>query len=195
MIQRFALLAVAACALAPSVARAQSVGVSLGGWVTTGARASQNPASGFRLAASLDRPALRTARWRVEGAFVQSGYTRDFPTGPSKHATENSLELAAHLLSSPIGGRVVRAFVGPAVSVGIGCGTDGSNDPNGRIACGSDSGGKSGTVRVGAALGLHAEWGNARQFTLELQGQGNTIAAARGQGPAIVVSAGMRLPR
>jgi hypothetical protein len=171
------------------------MGVELGGWVTTGARVDQNAASGYRLAGSVDGPAFTAARWRVQGAFVQAGYTRDFATGPSKHATENSLELAAHLLSSPIGSGTVRGFVGPAISVGIGCGTDGSNDPNGRIACGTDTGGKSGTIRVGAAAGVRAEWGSTRQFTLELQGQGNSIAAVRGKGPAIVVSAGLRLPR
>jgi hypothetical protein len=183
----------AAIALAPVALHAQTFGAAFGGWATTGAGPENDPARGFRLSGSYDRPFRTAARWRIEGAFVQAGFTRDFPTRPNRHVTENSLEVSTHLMSASAGNSRLRAFIGPVLSVGIGCGTDGENDSNGRVACDGDGG--DGNMRVGAAAGLHAEWGNARQFTLELQGQGNTIAAARGKGPVIVLSAGLRVPR
>jgi hypothetical protein len=180
-------------ALVPAALHAQAFGASFGGWMTASAKEGNDPARGFRLSASYDRPFHASARWRLEGAFAQAGFTRDFPSAPNRHVTENSLELAGHVMSRPLGGRKIRAFLGPVTSVGIGCGTDGQNDTNGRIACDGDAG--DGTVRFGVAVGLHAEWGSTRQFTLELQGQGNTIATARGKGPAIVLSAGLTVPR
>lgn len=179
--------------LAPAAVHAQAFGASFGSWMTTGAKEGNDPARGFRLSGSYDQPFQTNARWRLEGAFLQAGFTRDFPLKPNRHVTENSLELAAHWMSSAVGAARVRAFLGPVLTVGIGCGTDGSNDDNGRIACDGDSG--DGTTRVGAALGLHAEWGTAQQFTVNLQGQGNTVAATRGRGPVIAVTCGIRLPR
>ena len=183
----------AAIVLAPLALQAQVFGVAFGGWVTTAAGPENDPARGFRLSGSYDRPFRTAARWRFEAAFVQAGFTRDFPTRPNRHVTENSLEVTTHLMSAPAGMSRLRAFIGPVLSVGIGCGTDGENDSNGRVACDGDGG--DGNVRVGAAAGLHTEWGNTRQFTLDLQCQGNTIAAARGKGPVVVLSAGLRVPR
>lgn len=159
----------------------------------TGAKAGNDPASGFRLSGSYDRPFQMNARWRIEAAFVQAWFTRDFPDKPNRHVTENSIELGVHLVSRPLGNSAFRAFIGPVISVGIGCGTDGFNDSNGRVACDGDVG--DGTTRVGAALGLHGERGSANRFTLDLQGQGNTVAAARGRGAVIAVTFGLRLPR
>lgn len=185
--------AFAAIVVAPVALHAQTFGAAFGGWMTTGAGPENDPARGFRLSSSYDRPFRTAARWRIEGAFVQAGFTRDFPTRPNRHVTENSLEIATHLMSAPAGASRLRAFVGPVLSVGIGCGTDGENDSNGRVACDGDSG--DGNVRVGAAAGLRAEWGNTKQFTFELQCHGNTIAAARGKGPVIVLNIGLRVPR
>ncbi len=193
MFTRRARFALVAMALVPASLHAQALGASFGGWMTTSAKEGNDPVSGFRLGGSYDRPFQTSARWRIEAAFVQAGFTRDFPLKPNRHVTENSLELAAHWMSAALGTARVRVFIGPVLTVGIGCGTDGSNDPNGRIACDGDAG--DGTTRVGAAVGLHAEWGSTRQFTLDLQGQGNTIAAARGQGPAVFVGIGIRFPR
>lgn len=193
MFKPLARFALAIMVFVPTAIHAQAFGASFGGWMTTGAKEGNDPARGFRLNGSYDHPFQANARWRVEGAFVQAGFTRDFPVMPNRHVTENSLELAAHWMSSAVGAARVRAFIGPLLSVGIGCGTDGSNDENGRIACDGDAG--DGQVRVGAALGLHAEWGSTRQFTVDLQGQGSTIAATRGNGPVIVLGAGLRLPR
>lgn len=193
MIRLHRWLTAFAILLASTEVHAQAFSASFGGWMTTGAKEGNDPASGFRLSGSYDRPFQANARWRLEGAFVQTGFTRDFPSKPNRHVTENSLELAAHWMSAAVGVARVRAVLGPVFTVGIGCGTDGSNDENGRIACDSDGG--DGNASVGAVLGLHAEWGSDRQFTLELQGQGSTIATARGTGPAIVLSAGLRIPR
>lgn len=193
MISPRAWRVLAAIVLAPVALHAQTFGAAFGGWVTTAAGPENDPARGFRLSGSYDRPFRTAARWRFEAAFVQAGFTRDFPTRPNRHVTENSLELTTHLMSAPAGTSRLRAFIGPVLSVGIGCGTDGENDSNGRVACDGDGG--DGNVRVGAAAGLHTEWGSTRQFTLELQCQGNTIAAARGKGPVIVLSAGLRVPR
>ncbi|MDP1889260.1 MAG: hypothetical protein Q8K55_00095 [Gemmatimonadaceae bacterium] len=193
MIKPRAWLALAAMALAPVALQAQTFGAAFGGWMTTDAGPENNPARGIRLSGSYDRPFRTAARWRLEAAFVQAGFTRDFPTRPNRHVTENSLELATLLMSASAGWAPVRAFIGPVLSVGIGCGTDGENDSDGRVACDGDGGDE--TVSVGAAIGLHAALGSVRQFTLELQGQGNTIAAARGKGPVILLSAGLRVPR
>jgi len=184
---------IASLLLTPTVIHAQGLGGAFGGWATTGARPENEVAKGFRLSVALDRPWLGEARWRVEGAFMQAGFTRDFPLRPNQHVTENSIELAVHVMSRPLGGSSFRAFVGPVVSVGIGCGTDGFNDSNGRVACDGDGG--DGTTRVGAVLGVHGEWGRANQFTLDLQGQANTVAAARGKGAVIAATLGLRLPR
>lgn len=188
-----ACFAIVAIALIPASLHAQAFGAAFGGWMTTGTREGNNPASGFRLSSSYDRPFQAKRRWRIEGVFVQAGFTRDFPDKLNRHVTENSIEFGAQFVSGPVTRGALRAFAGPVVSVGIGCGTDGSNDPNGRIACDGDGG--DGAARVGATLGLHAEWGSARQFTMNLQGQGNTIATARGRGAAIAVGIGIRLPR
>ncbi len=193
MFKSLARFALAIMGIIPTAIHAQAFGASFGGWMTTGAKEGNDPATGFRLSGSYDRPFQANARWRIEGAFVQAGFTRDFPSKPNRHVTENSLELAAHWMSPAVGVARVRAFLGPVLTVGIGCGTDGSNDANGRIACNGDGG--DGTARVGVALGLHAEWGSARQFTLSLQGQGNTVAAARGKGPAMFMGFGIRFPR
>jgi len=184
---------IASLLLSPAVIHAQGVGGAFGGWATTGARPENEVAKGFRLSVALDRPWLGEARWQVEGAFMQAGFTRDFPLRPNQHVTENSIELALHAMSRPLGGSAFRAFAGPVVSVGIGCGTNGLNDSNGRVACDGDGG--DGTTRVGAALGVHGEWGRANQFTLDLQGQGNTVASARGRGAVIAVTFGIRVLR
>lgn len=186
-------IAVLILACAPAVSQGQVFGAAFGGWMTTGAKEGNEPAVGFRLSGSYDRPFRTNARWRIEAAFVQAGFSRDFPDRPNRHVTENSIEVGIHLSSRPFGGSAFRAFLGPVVSVGIGCGTDGFNDSNGRVACDGDGG--DGTTRLGAALGLQAEWGNARQFMVNLQGQGNTVAATRGQGPVIAATFGFRFPR
>lgn len=181
--------------LLASTAGAQAIGAALGGWSTTGARPADDPARGLRLSGIYDRPWHATARWRVEGAFVQAGFTRDFPTRPNRHVTENSLEFGAHLMSRPIGTTQIRAFAGPVVAVGIGCGTDGENDSNGRISCSDFGLGNSGELRLGAALGAHSELGESRRLTLDFRAQVNTIGAARGRGPALSVAIGLRVPR
>lgn len=172
---------------------AQAFGGTFGGWITTGARPENDPATGFRLSAYYDHAWQQTARVRIEGAFVQAGFTRDFATRLNQHVTENSIELGVHLMSRLLGASRFRAFAGPVVSVGIGCGTDGLNDSNGRVACDGDGG--DGATRVGAAVGLHSELGATGRMTVDFRAQANTIASTRGRGPAIAVAVGLRLPR
>jgi len=173
-------------------AHAQGFAGAFGGWITTGARPENDPAKGFRLSAAYDRPWQQTARMRVEGAFVQAGFTRDFPLRPNQHVTENSIEIALHLMSRPLGASRFRAFVGPVVSVGVGCGTDGNNDSNGRVGCDESGVGNDGDTRFGGALGLHSELGASGRFTLDLRAQANTIASVRGRGAALTVALGLR---
>lgn len=194
MIRSFKVVCVASLCVVPAT-HAQAWSGAFGGWVTTGARAENDPAKGFRVSASYDRPWQLAARVRVEGAFVQAGFTRDFPLRPNQLVTENSLEFGVHLMSRPLGASRFRAFAGPVVSVGIGCGTDGFNDSNGRVGCNESGVGNDGDTRIGGAMGLHGEFGATRHLTLDLRAQANTIASSRGRGPAITVAVGLRQPR
>lgn len=188
----FALFA--SIVLAPAV-HAQGYGGALGGWITTSARPEDDPAKGFRLSGYVDRAWQRGGRLRFEGAFTQAGFTRDFPSRANRHVTENSIEIAVHAMSRPLGASKVRAFVGPVFSIGIGCGTDGSNDSNGRVPCNESGLGNDGDTRLGAALGLHSELGATRRLTADLRAQMNTIATSRGRGLVICLSVGLRLPK
>ncbi|MHB8839337.1 MAG: hypothetical protein ACYC7F_10330 [Gemmatimonadaceae bacterium] len=181
--------------LTPTCSLAQGFGAALGGWSTTGARPEDDPAKGLRLSGYFDRAWQQHARLRFEGAFTQAGFTRDFPARLNRHVSENSIELAVHAMSRPLGTMKLRAFAGPVISVGIGCGTDGENDSNGRVGCDESGIGNDGNTRVGGALGFHGELGAAGRLTFDLRAQANTIAAARGRGAAVSLSLGFRTPR
>ena len=171
------------------------MGATIGGWTTTSAHTGGDPARGLRLSGFVDCASGRNSRLRLEAAFVQAGFLRDFPAQPNRHVTENSLEFGVHAFSHPISGTSLRVFAGPLLTAGLGCGTDGSNASGGRVPCGELGLDDGGSVRIGGVVGVHGAWSRTRQITLDLHAQGNTVAAARGRGAMIAMSVGVRLPR
>ncbi len=84
-------------------------------------------------------------------------------------------------------------YVGPVASIGIGCGTDGAYDSNGRVTCNPGSTARTeGSTRLGAVAGLRfAQPAGAVLWTADVRVHANTIASARGSGPVILVVVGL----
>jgi hypothetical protein len=89
----------------------------------------------------------------------------------------------------------VRGFAGGAVVVGLGCGTDSDNDPNGLVACPAD-GLAPGTVRGGGVAGVQRGWnGNALEVVTDLRALVLLDAASRARGPMVGITVWLRKPR
>ncbi|MEN9818673.1 MAG: hypothetical protein RLZ32_2553, partial [Gemmatimonadota bacterium] len=115
------LLAPLCAVLVASPALAQSLSMGLGGWRSTGAASGDTPSVGVRVAGALDWPMGTRAEgmgMRLEGAFSQGAFTRDYPGRPNQRTNENGLELVGVVRSSRLGGSGVRGFVGGVGVVG-----------------------------------------------------------------------------
>ena len=176
------------CSL-PVAISAQTLGAGAGWWTTTGGKGDEAAAHGLRVHGTIS---VRIAQHSVdlEGAFSQSIFTRAFVTGKSR-ANENSLEIAP-LVPFQRANTAWWPYIGPMVSIGIGCGTSGANDPNGKIACGSGARSE-GSVRLGIAAGIaYSKPAGSLNLTVDFRGQANTVAAARGSGPVLLFALGIR---
>ncbi|MEN9818443.1 MAG: hypothetical protein RLZ32_2323 [Gemmatimonadota bacterium] len=184
--------------LLAEVATAQSMSMGLGGWRSTGAATGDTPSVGVRVAGALDWPMGARAEGagaRLEGAFSQGAFTRDYPGRPNQRTNENGLELVGVVHSARLGGSGVRGFAGGAVVVGLGCGTDSDNDPNGLVACPAD-GLAPGTVRGGGVAGVQRGWnGNALEVVTDLRALVLLDAASRARGPMVGITVWLRKPR
>jgi hypothetical protein len=183
--------------LVASPAVAQSVSMGLGGWRSTAAASGDTPSVGVRVAGALDWPmGARTdgAGVRLEGAFSQGAFTRDYPGRPNQRTNENGLELVGVVRSRPVGAAALRGFAGGVGVVGVGCGTDSRNDPNGLVACPAD-GLAPGTVRGGAVVGVERGWrGRTVDVGIDLRVQQLLDAASRQRGPVLGVNGWLRFP-
>lgn len=184
------LVLLAFCSL-PLAVEAQAFGGGLGWWTTTGGKNGESAAHGLRVHVALTRT-IADRPVDFEGAFSQAQFSRTFSTGNSA-VTENSIEIAP-LVRLGSAKASWWPYLGPVASIGIGCGTDGSNDPNGRVACNPNSSARSeGSMRLGAAAGLRfAKAAGTVLWTADLRAQANTIAAARGSGPVVLIAVGLR---
>lgn len=182
-------LSIMAFVALPFALPAQALSGGVGWWTTTGGRQGEAAAHGVRLHGALG---VTVAKLDIdlEAAFSQAIFTRSFAAGDSR-VNENSLEFVplVHLRRGTV---PWWPYAGPVVSVGIGCGTAGDNDPNGRVAC--DTGSRSeGSLRLGVAGGVaFARPAGAFSLTADLRAQTNTIAAVRGSGPVLLVALGVR---
>jgi hypothetical protein len=169
---------------------AQSPSAAFGYWTTTGGKDGQGAAHGLRLHAALETKfADRTVD--VEGAFSQAIFSREFPTGTDR-ANENSLELLS-LVRLRGETSAWWPYAGPMMSVGVGCGTHGTSDTNGRISC-SEEGRSEGSVRLGVAAGLtFTKPEGTFSWSADVRAQANTIASARGSGPVLLLAFGLRV--
>jgi hypothetical protein len=191
-------VAASLCAvLLAAPAEAQSVSMGLGGWRSTGAANGDTPSVGVRVAGALDWPMGTRAEGagvRLEGAFSQGAFTRDYPGRPNQRTNENGLELVGVVRSRPLGGAALRGFVGGVGVVGVGCGTDSYNDPNGLVACPAD-GLAPGTVRGGGVVGVERWWrGRAVDVGIDVRVVQFLDAASRQRGPALGVNGWLRFP-
>jgi len=187
VIKPFAFLALTALPLALG---AQSLSAGIGYWTTTGGRQGEAAAHGLRAQGAL-AVTLAGVQTDLEAAFSQAIFSRIFAAGASR-VNENSLEFVplAHLRR---GNDKWWPYAGPVLSVSIGCGTAGTNDPNGLVAC-NDTGARSqGSVRLGLAAGVAVKRPvGSHAITAEFRAQANTIASARGSGPVLLIAVGIR---
>ncbi len=176
-------------ALSPASLAAQSLSAGLGYWTTTGGNNGEAAAHGYRVHGAVG-VTLAGRPMDLEGAFSQAVFRRSFSSGISR-VNENSIEIAP-LFHLRTGTPTWWPYVGPVTSVGIGCGTAGDNDPNGKVACDTDSRSE-GSVRLGVAAGVvfTRPAGNL-SLTADLRLQANTIASTRGSGPVLLIAFGLR---
>ncbi|MHB1313359.1 MAG: hypothetical protein ACYC3L_15185 [Gemmatimonadaceae bacterium] len=180
-------LAILACVVLPLAVEAQLPAAGFGLWTTTSGKQGEAPAHGVRLHGALG---LSFARFDadIEAALSQANFRRTFAAGLSR-VNENSIEVAP-LVHLRRGSVAWWPYAGPIFSVGIGCGTEGDNDPNGRVPCGT---GSQGSVRLGLAAGVTvARPLGTLAFTTDLRAQANTIASTRGSGPVLLIAIGLR---
>lgn len=169
---------------------AQSPSAAFGYWTTTGSGEGQGAAHGLRLHAALETKVAHRIL-DLEGAFSQAIFNRVFPNGTDR-ANENSLELLplVHLRGET---STWWPYAGPVLSVGVGCGTHGTSDINGRISC-SEDGRSEGSVRLGVAAGFALTKPEGTfSWSADLRAQANTIASARGSGPVLLLALGLRV--
>jgi hypothetical protein len=187
MIRPLSILALVALPLALP---AQLPAAGVGWWTTTGGRSGEAAAHGVRLHGALG-VTIRQLDTDLEAAFSQAIFSRSFPAGRSR-VNENSLEFVplVHLRRGVV---PWWPYAGPVVSVGIGCGTSGENDPSGVVACSTTGSNSRGSLRLGLAAGVgFARQAGAFALTTELRAQANTIASARGSGPVLLIALGAR---
>lgn len=194
MTKSLALLALVACsmmmAVSPATLAAQSFSAGLGYWTTTGGNDGESAAHGYRVHGALG-VTLAGRPWDLEGAFSQAVFRRSFIGSDISRVNENSLEIAplVHLRS---GTPAWWPYAGPVASVGIGCGTAGENDPNGRVACDTDSRSE-GAVRLGLAAGVvFTKPAGTFDLAADIRLLANTIASTRGSGPVLLIAVGLR---
>jgi hypothetical protein len=188
-----ACLAFVACstlhAVSPATLAAQSFSAGLGYWTTTGGSDGEAAAHGYRMHGAFG-VTLAGRATDLEGAFSQAAFNRSFSAGLSR-VNENSIEIAPLVHLRP-GTPSWWPYAGPVASVGIGCGTSGENDPNGKVACDTDSRSE-GSVRLGIAAGVvFTRPAGTFDFAADIRLQANTIASTRGTGPVLLIAVGLR---
>ncbi len=193
MTKSLARVALVACSLtlavSPASLTAQSLSAALGYWTTTDGNDGEAAAHGYRAHGALGVTLVRRAM-DLEFAFSQAVFNRPFPTG-SARVNENSLEIAPLVHLRP-GTPAWWPYAGPIASLGIGCGTAGDYDPNGRVACDTDSRSE-GSVRLGLAAGVvFTKPAGAFALAADIRLQANTIASTRGSGPVLLIAFGLR---
>ncbi|MHB0963605.1 MAG: hypothetical protein ACYC5V_10395 [Gemmatimonadaceae bacterium] len=177
-------------AVSPASLAAQSLSAALGYWTTTGGNDGESAAHGYRVHGALG-VTLAGRPIDLEGAFSQAVFRRAFIGSDITRVNENSLEIAPLFHLRP-GTPAWWPYAGPVASVGIGCGTAGNNDPNGRVACDTDSRSE-GSVRLGLAAGVvFTKPAGAFSLTADLRLLANTIASTRGSGPVLLIAFGLR---
>lgn len=173
----------------PAFLTAQSLSGGLGYWTTTGGKDGEAAAHGYRVHGALNFT-IAGRPMDLEGAFSQAVFRRSFSSGITR-VNENSLEIAPLFHLRP-GTATWWPYAGPVASVGIGCGTAGENDPNGRVACDSDSRSE-GSVRLGLAAGIvFTKPAGTLDLAADFRLQANTIASTRGSGPVLLITFGLR---
>ena len=173
----------------PFALPAQALSGGVGWWTTTSGREQQAAAHGVRLHGALGVTVAKLDA-DLEAAFSQAIFSRPFG-GVISRVNENSLEFVP-LVHLRRGDAAWWPYAGPVLSVGIGCGTAGTNDPNGRVACNTGSRSEAG-IRLGLAGGVaFARPVGAFALTAEIRAQANTSASARGSGPQLLVALGVR---
>jgi hypothetical protein len=134
-----------------------------------------------------------TPRWGLRGevAYTQMQFRRDVDTAEFK-VSENGFEMLAQFRAMLPDGPFAGAFatVGPVASFRAACGTYGTHDSNGRVAC--DEGD---TFLAGWMIGAGYRWptGGRNDYTLEVRYFGNDTTAAGGQ--PVAVAYGVRWAR
>ena len=134
----------------PFALPAQALSGGVGWWTTTGGRQGEAAAHGVRVHGALGMTVAKLET-DLEAAFSQAIFSRSFAAGSSR-VNENSLEFVP-LVHLRRGTASWWPYAGPLVSVGTGCGTAGTNDPNGSVACNTGSRSEAG-IRLGVAGGL-----------------------------------------
>jgi hypothetical protein len=170
--------------------------MGLGAWRSLSSPSGDSPVVGVRVAGALEwRARADGVGVRLEGAFSQGAFRRDYPGRPNQRTNENGVELVGVAHSARMGGTGLRGYAGGAVVVGLGCGTDSYNDPNGLVACPAD-GLAPGTVRGGGVAGVQRGWkGNALEVVTDLRALVLLDAASRRRGPVMGFTLWLRKPR
>jgi len=189
-----ARVALAACSMlitvSPASLAAQSLSAALGYWTTTGGNDGEAAAYGYRVHGAVG-VTLASRPVDLEGAFSQAVFRRTFTGSSITRVNENSLEIAPLVHLRP-GTPLWWPYAGPVASVGIGCGTAGENDPNGRVACDTDSRSE-GSVRLGLAAGVvFIKPAGTFSLAADIRLLANTIASTRGSGPVLLIAVGLR---
>ncbi len=176
-------------AFSPMPLAAQTFSGGLGYWTTTGGKNGEAAAHGYRVQSAMQISIAHRVT-DLEGGFSQAAFKRSFPTGVSR-VNENSLEIAPLVHLRP-GTPTWWPYAGPVASVGIGCGTAGNNDPNGRVACDTDHRSE-GSARLGVAAGVvFTKPATTFNLSADVRLQANTVASTRGSGPVLLVAIGIR---
>jgi len=188
-----ACLALVACwmllAVSPAALAAQTYSAGLGYWTTTGGSDGEAAAHGYRVHGALG-VTLAGRATDLEGAFSQAAFNRSFSAGLSR-VNENSIEIVPLVHLRP-GIPAWWPYAGPIASVGIGCGTSGENDSNGKVACDTNSQ-TEGSVRLGVAAGVvFTKPAGTFNLAADLRLQANTISSSRGSGPVLLIAVGLR---
>ena len=173
----------------PFALPAQALSGGVGWWTTTGGRQGEAAAHGVRVHGALGMTVAKLET-DLEAAFSQAIFSRSFAAGSSR-VNENSLEFVP-LVHLRRGTASWWPYAGPLVSVGTGCGTAGTNDPNGSVACDGDPRSEE-SLKLGLAAGIAIKRPvGAYAFTAEFRAQANTVASARGSGPVLLIAVGLR---
>ncbi len=181
-----------AAALLPTAAPAQWGGaVGFRVPVASSESVRNSDRSGYEARVYYDHDLTPRWGWRGEMAYTQMQFRRDVDTAQFK-VSENGFEFLAQARAMIADGPFAGAFatLGPVASFRAACGTYGTHDANGRVAC--DEGD---TFLVGWSVAAGYRWptGGRNDYTLEFRYVGNVTAAAGGQ--LVAVAFGIRRQR